>query len=71
MVGGHIGNKALKKSEMVFTPNFKTNTGSDMRKTMRMNRNSIMRLAMRKKITADVKKKLKKQHRKKVEKSNI
>ena len=64
MVGGHTRNKALKKSEMVFTANFKANTGSDMRKR-RMNRNSIMRLATRKKITADVQKQTKKATRKK------
>ena len=53
MVGVHTRNKAFKKSEMVFTANFKENTGSDKPKT-RMNRNGIMRLATREKITANV-----------------
>ena len=64
MVGVHTRNKALKKSEMVFTANLKANTGSDKPKT-RMNRNGIMRLATRKKITDDVQNQTRKARQKK------
>ena len=55
MVGVCTRNKALRKSEMVFTTNFKENMGSDKPKE-RMNQNGIMRVATRKKITDNVQK---------------
>ena len=66
MVGVCTRNKALDKSEEMFTDRFKANGGSDMQKK-KMNRNSNRVKAKRKTRLADVQRQTKKTTRKKGE----